>query len=359
MGKFWHDGEVAATFGKEPPVTKKLSLEKLMIIAVDDAGGDYAPQEIVKGAIKAAQEYKVDIALVGRRAILHVLANGHLRKSGLSIIEASQVIGFDEHPIRAVRSKPDSSIVVGINLVKEGAASAFVSAGNTGAVVGAALLNLGTVKDIERPALASVLAVTPTAPVLLIDAGANADCRPSHLVQFAQLGTIYAERVLGINSPRVGLLSNGEEETKGNHLVQESHQLLKETKLNFIGNIEAQDILKRKADVIVTDGFTGNIVLKTIEGLGDTFQSLLGQVREAVTSAYRIHGRLLPNVLGLSSWAQRMDYREYGGACLLGVNGNVIVAHGRSHAKAIKNAIGLAKLTAERGVTPIIGGDKS
>ncbi len=325
-----------------------------MIIAVDASGGEHAPHEIVKGAIKASQEYEVDIALVGKKAILHVLTSRYLRKRGLTIIDASEVIEPHEPPMKAVRSKQDSSIVVGINLIKDGTASAFVSAGSTGAVFCAALLNLGKVKSVERPAIGSILDLTSSTPVLLIDAGANVDCRPSHLAQFAQLGTIYTKQVLGISSPRVGLLSNGEEETKGNRLILETHKLLKKTNLNFIGNVEGQDILKRTADVIVTDGFTGNIVLKTIEGLGDTFQSRLGQVGHAVSNAYHLPGRLLQNVVGLDSWARRMDYREYGGACLLGVNGNVIITHGRSQAKAIKNAIGLAKQTAERGVLQTI-----
>ena len=243
-----------------------------MIIAVDASGGDYAPQEIVKGALKAAQEYAVDIALVGRRNVLHVLAGRSLRKPGITIIDASQIIEPHESPMKAIRSKPDSSIVVGINLVKEGRASAFVSAGNTGAVLGAALFSLGMVKGIERPAIGCFLDTISSLPALLVDAGANVDCRPEHLVQFANLGVAYSKNILGISSPRVGLLSNGGEATKGSRLVKESHRLLKKEKnLNFIGNIEGQDILKRAADVIVTDGFTGNIVIKTIEGLRDNF----------------------------------------------------------------------------------------
>jgi len=325
-----------------------------MIIAIDAAGGEYAPHEIVKGAIKAAQDYEVDIALVGRRSMLHVLASRYLNKPGITIIEASQVIEFHEPPIKAVRSKPDSSIVVGINLVKDGAVSAFVSAGNTGAVVGAALLNLGKIEGIARPALGSFLDITPSAPVLLIDAGVNVDCRPSHLVQFAQLGTIYIKQILGISSPRVGLLSNGEEETKGNRLIQESHKLLKKANLNFIGNVEGQDISKRIVDIIVTDGFTGNIVLKTIEGMSDSWLYSLSQVGQIFAKAYRLPLRAWHRDIGMDSWAKRLDYREYGGACLLGVNGNIIIAHGRSQSRAIKNAILLAKQTAERGISQII-----
>ncbi len=324
-----------------------------MIIAVDATGGEYAPHEIVKGAIKAAQDYKVEIALVGTKSMLHLLTSRYSRKLKFKIIEASQVIEPHESPIKAIRSKPDSSIAVGINLVRDGTASAFVSAGNTGAVLYASLLNLGKIKGIERPALGSPININ-SAPCLLIDAGANANCRPSHLVQFAQLGTIYAKHIFGIDSPRVGLLSNGEEATKGNQLVQESHKLLKKTNLNFIGNIEGQDISRKRADVIVTDGFTGNVVLKTLEGLNTAFQNLQKQIGQALTTAYRLQGRLLLHIVGLDSWTKRMDYREYGGAYLLGVNGNIIIAHGRSRAKAIKNAIGLAKQTVERDLCKII-----
>ena len=325
-----------------------------MIIAVDAAGGEYAPREIVKGAIKAAQEYDVDIALVGSKAVLHVLAGRYLKKLDLSIVEANQIIEPYEPPLKAVRSKPDSSIVIGINLLRDGIASAFVSAGNTGAVVCASLLSLGKIKGIERPALGSFLDITPSTPTLLIDAGANADCRPSYLVQFARLGTTYVKHLLDISSPRVRLLSNGEEEAKGNRLIQESYSLLKKTNLNFIGSIEGQDIAKRTADIIVTDGFTGNIVLKTIEGLGDTFLSLLRQAGHVFSTAYHLQGRALLRDIGLGSWVKRVDYSEYGGACLLGVNGNVIAAHGRSQAKAINNAIGLAKQTVERDICRII-----
>ncbi len=323
-----------------------------MIIAVDAAGGDYAPHEIVKGAVKAAQEFGVEIALVGRKSVLHLLAGRSLRKADITIIEASETIECSESPMKAVRSKPNSSIVVGINLVRDGGASAFISAGHTGAVLCAALLNLGKVKGVERPAIGGFLDAIPSMPSLLIDAGANVDCRPSHLLQFAQMGTIYSRNILGIESPRVALLSNGVEEAKGNHLTQESYQLLKgASNLNFIGNIEGQDITGKVADVIVTDGFTGNVVLKTIEGLNDSFLSSARQIGHIFSSAYRLRGRDLLQDIGLGSLVKRMDYREFGGACLLGVNGSVIIAHGRSQAKAIKSAIGLAKETVERGIT--------
>jgi len=284
-----------------------------------------------------------------------VLAGRHLQKHGLTIVEASQTIGPHESPMKAIRSKPNSSIVVGVNLVKDGKASAFVSAGNTGAVLGAALFSLGKVEGIERPAIACIMDITPSTPVLLIDAGANVDCRPNHLVQFARMGAIYSQHVLGISSPRIGLLSVGEEETKGNQLVQESYQLLKKAKnINFIGNVEGHDILKVTTDVVVTDGFTGNIVLKTIEGLSDTFLGSVRQVGHVISSAYHFRGRDLLRDVGLGSWVNRIDYREYGGACLLGVNGNIIIAHGRSQAKTIKSAIGIAKHMAEEGISQVI-----
>jgi len=320
-----------------------------MIIAVDASGGEYAPHEIVKGAIKAAQEYEVQIALVGRKDILYVQAGRHLQKLGMTIIDATQNIGLNESPIEAVNSKPKSSIVVGTNLLKDGSVSAFVSAGNSGAVFYSSLVSLGKITGIQRPAIGSIITINATAPVLLIDSGANAECRPNHLVEFAQVGTIYAREIFGFDNPRVGLLSNGEEETKGNRLVKASYKLLKKTNLNFIGNVEGQDISNEKTDIIVTDGFTGNIVLKTIEGLGDTFLKLR-QVGQLLSKAYHMQNRPLVRDGGLGSLLRRMDYREYGGACLLGVNGNIIMAHGRSQATAIKNAIGLAKRTAERNI---------
>jgi len=326
-----------------------------MIIAIDAAGGDYAPHEIVKGAVKAAGEGGLEVALVGKKKMLHVLAGRHLKKQGVSIVQASQVIQSGEAPIKAIRSKTDSSIVVGVNLVKEGKAAGFVSAGNTGAVLGAALFGLGKIKGIERPAIACIMDITPSTPVLLIDAGANVECRPSHLVQFAEMGVIFTKHVLGIKEPRVGLLSNGAEETKGNQLVQETYPLLKKAGyLNFIGNVEGHDILRVVADVVVTDGFTGNVVLKTIEGMSDTFLVSTRQLGQVISSAYHFRGRDLLRDLGLGSWVNRIDYREYGGACLLGVNGNVIIAHGRSQAKTIKNAIGLAKHMAEENIAQVI-----
>jgi len=323
-----------------------------MKIAVDAAGGDYAPHEMVKGAIKAAQEYGVEIVLVGRKNVLRKLAEKSLGKAPITIVDAKQVIDFNEHPIKAIQSKPNSSIVVGINLLKSGGAQAFVSAGNTGAVVGAALLTLGRVNGVSRAAIGCFLDTISSFPALLVDAGANSDCRPEHLLEFARLGSIYSKYLLRIESPRVGLLSNGVEEGKGNRLAQETFKLLKNAAdLHFIGNIEGHDIVKRTTDVIVTDGFTGNIVLKTIEGFSDSFLVSVKQLGHVFSSISRLKARDLLRDIGLGSWTKKMDYTEYGGACLLGVNGNIIIAHGRSQAKAIKNAIGLAKETVECNIT--------
>ncbi len=320
-----------------------------MVIAVDASGGDYAPYEVVKGAIKAAQEYDIEIALVGKKDILRVLAGRHLAKLRMTIVDAPEVISFDESPVEAVRTKLQSSIVVGTSLVKEGLASAFISAGSTGAVFYASLAILGRLEGVERPAIGTIFNFDGANPMLLIDSGANADCRPGHLVQFAELGSVYAREIFGIASPRIGLLNNGEEEHKGNKLAKESNELLKKTRLNFIGNIEGHDLFQNKTDVTVTDGFTGNIVLKTFEGLGEAFQKL-HRMGQALNKAYRLQGQDLRVDVSLGSMVNRMDYRQYGGACLIGVNGNVIIAHGRSQAKAIKNAIGLAKRTSEANV---------
>src|SRR4030042_1380466 len=330
-----------------------------MKIALDVAGGDYAPHELVKGALKAVQECGVEIILVGRKNVIRKLAEKALSRTGITIVDAKQVIDFNEHPIKAIQKKPNSSIVVGINLVKSGDAGAFVSAGNTGAVVGAALLALGKAKGVRRPAIGAFLDTLSSKPALLVDAGANSDCRPEHLLEFARLGSLYSKYLLKIASPRVGLLSNGVEEGKGNRLMQETYQLLKEAKnINFIGNIEGHAIARKTVDVIVTDGFTGNIVLKTIEGFNDNFLNSVKELGHVISSASRLRARDLLRDIGLGSWTKKMDYSEYGGACLLGVNGNVIIAHGRSQAKAIKNAIGLARETIELSITAKVREEK-
>jgi len=292
---------------------------------------------------------------VGRKALLEKLIRRYPVEPGLTLIEATEVIGCNESPVQAVRSKPDSSIVVGTSLVHDGFASAFVSAGNTGAVVSSAFLTLERIEGVQRPALCSVVPVDSANPALLIDVGANVDCRPDFLVQFAQLATIFARGVLGIDSPRVGLLNGSEERIESNLLAKESFRLLKKTNLNFVGNVGGQEILTGKADVIVTDGFTGNVVIKTIEGLADTVQNLL-TADKAFEIARDLEGAALVHYTKLATMVGRLDYKAYGGACLLGINGNIVVAHGRSRAKAFKNAIHLAYKAAEAGVVQAIRG---
>jgi phosphate acyltransferase len=325
-----------------------------MLIAVDADGGDYAPREIVKGAVEAARELDIEIALVGRKVILEMLVRRYSKKGRLSIIESSQIIDYSESPVQAIHNKPDSSIVVGTNLLKQKKADAFVSAGNTGACLAAGFMILERIEGIKRPALCGIIHVLPTNPVLLIDAGANVDCQPNFLVQFAQLGTVFAKGFLRIDRPRVALLNNGAEELKGNQLIKESYQLLKNTpNINFIGNIEGQDILRGKTDVIVTDGFSGNIVLKTMEGFAEVFNETLGLGKTDKIDK-NMQGSALVHYVELATLVKRMDYKEYGGALLLGVNGNLIVAHGRSHAKAMKNAIRLAQRVVESNLIETI-----
>jgi len=324
-----------------------------MLIAVDAMGGDYAPREVIKGAIEAAKEYPTDIALVGNKPVLEMLLRRYSRKPNLTIIEASQVVEHDEDPIQVVQNKPDSSVVVGARLVKDGIADGFVSAGSTGAMVVASFLNLKLVEGLQRLAVCAVAYLNQPQPTLIIDCGVNVNCRPIFLVQFAQLGNILAEQVLDINSPRVGLLNVGEEELKGNTLAREAYQLIKKTNLNFIGNIEGFDIMQGKADVIVTDGFTGNVLIKTIEGYSQVIQSLLELGQAAKIDRY-LTGAALARYVQLTSAVKNLDYREVGGACLLGLEGNIVIAHGRSRAKAIKSAIYLAYHAARQGIVEAI-----
>ena len=318
-----------------------------MIIAVDAAGGDYAPHEIVRGAIKAAEDFKVGVALVGKPQILSLLTSRFRKQLDITIIPASDVITYYDHPIEAIQKKPDSSTVVGIKLIKAGKAQAFVSAGNAGACLAASFFILGKISKVDRPSLCSLVNLNPGAPSLLLDVGVNVDCRPAHLEQFAELGVIYAKKILDIPSPRVGLMNIGEEETKGSRLALEAYSLLKNSGLNFIGNIEGHDLTRGKADVIVTDGFTGNVIIKTIEGLADSFIRVR---RPEQTRSPGLTGGALAADVGMNAIIKGMDFREYGGATLLGVNGNVIVAHGRSRAKAIRNAVGIAIKTADSQV---------
>ncbi len=323
-----------------------------MKIAVDAMGGDLAPDEIIKGAADAAQK-GTHIILVGAENVIYPMLMQYSTNSHVSIVDAPQVIGFEETATKAVRRKQHSSIVMGIDLVRSGEAAAFVSAGHTGAVVTAAILHLGKAKGVVRPALA-VLLPTMAGQTLVLDIGANADCKPHFLLGFARLGNEYASNALGIVNPRIGLLSNGEECSKGNKLVRESHKLLENSKLNFIGNMEGKDIMRGNADVVITDGFTGNTMIKTIEGLGEMIFHILGSAQSANSPAesgaapgasQSGNGQQWKSTL--SGMTKRLDWSEHGGAVLLGVRGGIVVAHGRSKAKAIANAIRVARVAAK------------
>ncbi len=318
-----------------------------MRIALDAMGGDHAPGEIILGAVQAHKEYGIEIILTGpEETIQKELAKISASMAGISIHHCSQVIDMDESPTEAVRQKGDSSIVVGLDLVKRGEVAAFVSAGNSGAVMAAAVLNLGRIRGVERPAIGSIYHTAAT-PTILLDAGANVECKPSYLLQFAHMGSSYMKKVFQVSSPRVATLSNGSEEGKGSPLIKESYSLLKDSDLNFIGNIEGQDMFKGVADVVVTDGFTGNVALKVAEGVG---QAIINSILEAIKSKpqYKLGALLLKPAL--KSVVQKLDYAEQGGAPLLGVNGIVMISHGRSNAKAIKNALREARRCAERDI---------
>ncbi|HEY8391843.1 MAG TPA: phosphate acyltransferase PlsX [Capillibacterium sp.] len=308
-----------------------------MRIAVDAMGGDFAPQQAVLGSILAAKEDQIASVLVGRsEEIERELAQyPDYPQDLIRIKDAREVVEFTEHPAMAVRKKRDSSIVVANQLLKNGEVDAVISAGSTGAAMTASLFILGRIPGIARPAIAIPFPTVKGVTVFL-DAGANAENDPQDLVQFAVMGTVYATAVLGIPAPTVGLLSNGEEETKGNKLVLEAYPLLKESGLNFLGNVEGKDILMGLADVVVCDGFTGNVVLKFAEGMA---AALFQKMKEALGKSTLTKLGALAIKSGLKKLKASFDYSEYGGAPLLGVNGVSIISHGRSDAKAFKNAI--------------------
>jgi phosphate acyltransferase len=324
-------------------------------VALDAMGGDNAPGEIVLGAVQAAREYNMGVYLVGREDVISAeLAKHNTQGLDLPIIHTDEFVEMDEHPASAVRRKKKASMTLALQLVRDGSALGAVSAGNSGAMMAASLFTLKRIEGVDRPALGGIFP-TKDGVSIVLDVGANTDCKPEYLQQFALMGSIYMERVFSIASPRVGLLANGEEETKGNELVLQTHQLLRTNAgtlgINFIGNIEGRDIPIGVADVVVCDGFVGNVVLKLSEGLAET---LLGMLRTQMTRS--LLSKLAAAVLqpGLRKVFRRMDYAEYGGVPLLGVNGSAIVAHGRSNAKAIKNALRVARQTAETSVAEAI-----
>jgi phosphate acyltransferase len=309
-------------------------------IAIDAMGGDEAPGRIVDGALAATRHFDLGVTLVGPVARLsdEIARHPEVDPSRVRLVEADAVIAMSEAPAAALRRKTGATIRVAADLVARGEAAALFSAGHTGATVMAAHGAFGMLPGADRPALAATIP-TRREPALLLDVGASVECRPAHLLQFAIMGSMYARVAFGIERPRVALLSIGEEETKGNELTREAHRLLKASSLAFIGNLEARDVYTGSADVIVCDGFTGNIALKTSEGLVEVVEDLL---RDELTSTYTMRLGSLLTRRALRHFKRRVDYSEYGGAPLLGVAGLVVVGHGRSSAKAVRNAVAMA-----------------
>ena len=307
-----------------------------MKIALDAMGGDSAPETPVAGAVRAARELPVELVLIGDRAIIEgQLARYHKRPSNLSIVHAAEVIGMDEPPVASIRKKRDSSINVGIELLRDGKVDAFVSAGNTGAVVSAATLILGLLPGAERPGIGTLLPGLKR-DTLLIDVGANINPKPTHLLQYAVMGETYVRYVLGRPNPAIGLLNVGEEETKGPEFIKETYAMLEASGLNFTGNAEGRDIFSGKFDVIVCDGFVGNVALKTAESLAQAIAAILKRTL-SMSPITRLGAWL--SKAAFQALRQEIDYAEHGGAPLFGVDGVCIIAHGASSAKAIKNAI--------------------
>jgi glycerol-3-phosphate acyltransferase PlsX len=320
-----------------------------MKLAIDAMGGDNAPREIVLGAMKAVQAFNdVHITLVGDETKIKEHLTSEER---IEILHTEDVILATDEPVRAVRRKKDASLVLAARQVTDGNAEACISAGNTGALMAAGLFVVGRIEGIERPALAPTLPTIGGEGFLLLDVGANSDAKPEHLLQYALMGSIYSEKARGIKNPRVGLLNIGTEEKKGNELTKSAYSLLKEANINFIGNVEARDLLEGAADVVVTDGFTGNMVLKTIEG---TAMSVFSMLKSALTSS--VKSKLAAAVLkpDLKVLKNKMDYSEYGGAGLFGLKAPVIKAHGSSDGNAIYNAIRQAREMAANDVAGTI-----
>lgn len=308
-----------------------------MRIILDGMGGDNAPGAIVEGAVLASKEINHDIVIIGQEELI----NQELKKykynhEKITVADAREVITNDEAPVRAVRSKKDSSIVKGINMVKQGEGDIFISAGSTGALLSGGLFILGRIQGIDRPALASIYPIVGGEPSLLVDAGANAECKPNNLLEFGIMGNIYMEKVIGRPSPRVGLVNIGTEAAKGSTLTKAAYELLEQSNMNFVGNVEAREVPKSACDVIVCDGFTGNVVLKLTEGLA---WNILQVIKRKFTDGVKakLGAALLIDKLG--ELKKEFDYSEYGGAPILGIKGPVVKMHGSSNANAVKNTI--------------------
>lgn len=320
-------------------------------IAVDAMGGDFAPTSEVEGAIEAARDLDVCVILVGRSELIQAELDKHRRARSLTsgmlwrstrieIVDASEVITMDDPVAQAVRRKKNSSIRVAAKLVRDGQAQALVSAGNTGAVMMTSKLVIGALPEVDRPALATVLPTLTGRGTVILDVGANAECKAQHLVEFAVMGSLYSNAIVGVRNPRVGLLSIGEEEIKGNDLTKEAFKLLKSAPVNFIGNIEGRDMYTGEADVIVCDGFTGNVALKVSEGV---FEFIMRLLKEELRASLKTKAGAMLTRSAFRKFKQKLDYAEYGGAPLLGIKGVSVICHGSSNAKAIRNAIAVAR----------------
>jgi glycerol-3-phosphate acyltransferase PlsX len=314
-------------------------------IAVDAMGGDYAPASEVEGALQAAQDLRVGVILVGRKEQIYAELQRHgyhppVGHLPIEVVQASEVITMDEPVANAVRRKRDSSIRVAARLVRDGQAQGLVSAGNTGAAMATSKLVLGTLPSVDRPALAAVVPTLKGNGTVLIDVGANSECKPEQLKQFAIMGSIYSRSILGVRSPKVGLMSIGEEEAKGTDLTKETARLLKSAPIRFIGNVEGRDIYTGEVDVIVSDGFTGNVILKTSEGL---IEAVMGLLKTELGQTILTQVGAILSRTAFRSVKKRLDYSEFGGAPLLGTKQICVICHGRSNAKAIRNAIRVAK----------------
>ena len=320
-----------------------------MKLAIDGMGGDNAPQSIVEGALQALDDFNdIEILLYGREEAMKPYLKEHPR---LTVIHCEEVVEGEDDPARAVRRKKDSSMTRMLEAVADGTADACLSAGNTGALMAGGLFKVGRIDGVQRPALATTLPTIDGKGFLMLDLGANADAKPEHMVQYAIMGDIYAKKVRGYAAPRIGLLNIGTEEKKGNELTKAVFELLKETDMNFEGNVEARELLNGVADVIVTDGFTGNMVLKTIEG---TAGALFAMLKEAFTSSTKSKIGYVLAKDGLKGLKTKMDYTEYGGAALFGLKAPVIKAHGSSNARAIYSAIKQARTMVEHDVCATI-----
>ena len=319
------------------------------VIALDAMGSDRAPRPEIEGAIQAARRFGIPVTLIGPEEILRAELSRHPAAASLpiSIAHASEFITMDDKAVQAVRSKRDSSMRVGLRLVREGAASAFITAGNTGAAMATAKMVLGGLPGVDRPALVAIIPTAVGSVCTLLDVGANVDCKPHNLEQFAVMGDIYFRSMFGVEKPRVGLLSIGEEEGKGNELTREAYDLLKLLPVNFIGNVEGRDLYNGEVDVIVADGFVGNVALKTSEGVAHLVRQVL---KESLAATITSQVGALLSRSAFADFKKRLDHTEYGGAPLLGVKGACFITHGSSNVNAIKNAIRVASEFVERDI---------